>query len=122
MSYINVPRQPGILRNPRIAQRELGIHTLARNPRIARLIPLLRTRDVEQTFDLSYFIANSCHTAHSISTAVSLDIGRSLKSFAAQLSLRMILKAARQSPETRSSLYSTKMETKKTTVQSLGTG
>ena len=41
------------LRNPRIAQRELGIHTLACNPGIARPIPLLRTRDVEQTFDLS---------------------------------------------------------------------
>ena len=98
------------LRNPRIAQRELGIHTLAPNPGIARRIPLLRTRDVEQTFDLSYFIASSCYKWRTRSVQqLSRDIGRSLKSFAAQLSLIMILKAARQSPETRSSIYSTKI-------------
>ena len=35
------------LRNPRIAQCKLGIHTLPRNPGIAQPIPLLRIHDID---------------------------------------------------------------------------
>ena len=56
------------LRNPRIAQCKLGIHTLARNRRIAQPIPLLRTRDGDTSI-ASYKIPRSISNAESLRLA-----------------------------------------------------